>query len=228
MRDPAVLPCVEIEPAGPARFSVIWLHGLGADGHDFEPIVPELGLEDAAVRFVFPHAPAIPVTINGGMVMPAWYDITNLDLARRHDEAGIRRSAAALERLVEREHARGVPSGRIVLAGFSQGGAVALHAALRHPEPLLGIVALSTYLVLAETLEAERSQANLRTPIFQAHGTFDPMVQVERGRSSYERLAALGYDVVWHDYPMQHQVCWEEIRDLSAWLCARFETAGPA
>jgi phospholipase/carboxylesterase len=221
-----LLPCVEIEPAGAARASVIWLHGLGADGHDFEPIVPELGLgADLGVRFVFPHAPAIPVTINGGMVMPAWYDITELDLGRRHDERGILRSAEAVERLIERERERGVPAGRTVLAGFSQGGAVALHVALRHPERLLGAVALSTYVVLAERLEAERSPANRGLPVFQAHGLFDPMVSIERGAAARDRLLELGHPVEWHAYPMQHQVSWEEIRDLSAWLRARLEAA---
>jgi phospholipase/carboxylesterase len=219
------LPAVELEPASPARFAVIWLHGLGADGHDFPPIVPELGLDPGlAIRWVFPHAPAIPVTINGGLVMPAWYDIRALDLERRHDEEGIRRSAAQVVALVEREVERGVPSERIVLAGFSQGGAIATHVALRHPEPLAGLVGLSTYLVLADELERERSAANQRIPIFQAHGTLDPMVVYERGRSSRDRLRALGYEVEWHEFPMEHQVCLEEIEALGRWLARRFET----
>ncbi len=162
---------------------MIWLHGLGADGHDFEPIVPHLGIPaEAGVRFVFPHAPAIPVTLNMGMVMPAWYDITELDLKKRHDEAGIRLAASRVEALIARERESGIPSEKIVLAGFSQGGAIAIHTALRHAEPLAGLLALSSYLVLPEALEAERSEANLRLPIFQGHGTLDPMVPVERGR----------------------------------------------
>ncbi len=215
----ALLPAVEIDPDRTARHAVIWLHGLGADGHDFPPIVPELGLDpELAIRWVFPHAPAIPVTINGGMVMPAWFDIQNLDFHQRHDEAGIRRSAAQLTRLVERENEQGVPCERIVLAGFSQGGAIALHTALRHPERLAGVVALSTYLPLHERLASERSQVNLDLPIFQAHGTLDPMVPHDRGAVSRDRLVALGYPVEWHEYPMAHQVCLEELVDLGAWL----------
>jgi phospholipase/carboxylesterase len=222
---PDVLPAVEIEPDVPARHAVIWLHGLGADGHDFPPIVPELGLEGAlAIRWVFPHAPAIPVTINGGMVMPAWYDIRTLDFHQRHDEQGIRRSAAHLTRLIERENERGVPCERILLAGFSQGGAIAIHTALRHPEPLAGVIGLSTYLVLHDKLEAERSDANRTLPVFMAHGTLDPMVAHDRGEASRERLRALGYSVEWHEYPMMHQVCLEEIRDLGGWITQRLGT----
>ncbi len=224
-----LLPAVELEPscgAESARHSVLWLHGLGADGHDFEPIVPELGIPDeAAVRFVFPHAPSQPVSINMGMVMPAWYDIVSVDLGRKHDEAGIERSALALRALIRRENERGVPSERIILAGFSQGGAIALHTGLRFEEPLLGIVALSTYLVCEERLAEERSAANAGVPIFQAHGTLDPMVVPERGVAARERLRALGYGVDWHEYPMQHQVCVEEIQELSKWFRARFEAA---
>lgn len=219
-----LLPAVELEPDGPARHAVIWLHGLGADGHDFPPIVPELRLAPAfAIRWVFPHAPSIPVTINGGMVMPAWYDIRSPDLGQRPDERGIRLSAARVVRLIERENERGVPSERIVLAGFSQGGAIAAHVALRHEVRLAGLVALSTYLVLPETLEAERCEVNHELPVFQAHGTFDPMVTLARGVGSHERLRALGYEVEWHEYPMEHQVSTPEIRDLGAWLARRFE-----
>jgi phospholipase/carboxylesterase len=226
---PAVLPAVELEPDHPARHAVIWLHGLGADGHDFPPIVPELGLDPAlAIRWVFPHAPAIPVTINGGMVMPAWYDIRTLDLHQRHDEAGIRASAEHLTRLIERENERGVPCERILLAGFSQGGAIALHTALRHPERLAGLIGLSTYLVLHEQLEAERSEANRATPIFMAHGTLDPMVAHDRGQASCARLRALDYTVEWHEYPMMHQVCLEEMRDLGAWIKQRLDGAPSA
>ncbi len=218
------LPAVELQPAGPATHAVIWLHGLGADGHDFPPIVPELRLDPAlAVRWVFPHAPAIPVTINGGMVMPAWYDIASADFHRRHDEHGIRRSSAHLTRLIERENERGIPSERIGLAGFSPGGAIAAHVALRHPERLAGLVCLSTYLVLGETLEAERSAASRELPIFQAHGSLDPMIALERGTAARERLRALGYTVEWHEYPMAHQVCLEEIQDLGRWLARRLE-----
>jgi len=217
-----LLDAVEIEPEKPAAHAVLWLHGLGADGHDFEPIVPLLQLDPALqVRFVFPHAPSIPVTINGGMVMPAWYDIREVDLNRRHDEAGIRESAGKVTALIQREEERGIPSDRLVLAGFSQGGAVALHVALRHPEPLAGILALSSYLVLEDTLEAEMHPANCRTPLFQAHGTFDPTVPLERGLRARDRLRELGYPVEWEEYPMMHEVCPEEIMRVGAWLSTR-------
>ena len=218
MNAPNLLPCVEIEPPREARAAVIWLHGLGADGHDFEPIVPELGLGDLDIRFVFPHAPSIPVTLNGGFVMPAWYDIEEMDLRRRHDEQGIRCSSAAVEALIARERERGIPASRLLLAGFSQGGAIALFTALRHEETLAGVIALSTYLVCEESLPTERTAANQRTPVFQAHGTLDPMVPCDRGRAARDRLQALGYDIVWHEYPMQHQVCLEEIHDLGQWM----------
>lgn len=214
-----LLPCVEVETGDEARAAVIWLHGLGADGYDFQPIVPELGLDPRlGIRFVFPHAPEIPVTINGGFVMRAWYDITEMDLERRHDEAGIRASADHLTRLIERENANGIPCERIVLAGFSQGGAIALHTGLRHPEKLAGLLALSTYLVLPDELEEERSDANAATPIFQAHGTLDPMVPCQRGMDARDRLKGMGYSVDWHEYPMMHQVCIEEIVAVGAWL----------
>jgi phospholipase/carboxylesterase len=219
-----VLPAVEIEPDRPARHAVIWLHGLGADGHDFPPIVPELQLDPAlAIRWVFPHAPSIPVTINGGMVMPAWYDINTLDLHQRHDEDGIRTSAERLTRLIERENERGVPTERVLLAGFSQGGAIALHTALRYPDRLAGVIGLSTYLVLRDELEAERSAANDGIPVFMAHGTLDPMVAHDRGQASCARLQELGYAVEWHEYPMMHQVCLEEIRDLGAWIAQHLD-----
>ncbi len=222
MNEP-LLPCVEIEPTeGPAAASVVWLHGLGADGHDFEAVVPELGLDPSLrVRFVFPHAPSIPVTLNGGMVMPAWYDITEVDLRRHHDESGIRRSASRIAALLRREQGRGVPSTRTVLAGFSQGGAIALFQGLRHPEPLAGIIALSTYLVGADTLDAERSEANRRTPVLMAHGSLDPMVPVQRGEEARDRLLASGQAVQWRTWPMQHQVCLEEIQWIGAFLNER-------
>jgi phospholipase/carboxylesterase len=218
----ALLNCVEIEPSGTHRASVLWLHGLGADGHDFEPIVPELGLDEAlGIRFVFPHAPRIPVTLNGGFVMPAWYDIEEMDLKRRHDEAGIRASAAQIEALIAREKAKGIPAEKILLAGFSQGGAIAVFTGLRHAERLAGIVALSTYLVCEEKLDEERSEVNAGLPVFQAHGTLDPMVPHERGSALRERLEALGYPVQWHEYPMQHQVCLEEIQAIGRFLSER-------
>ena len=213
------MPCAEIEPHGRARASVVWLHGLGADGHDFVPIVPELGLpQQLGVRFVFPHAPSIPVGINGGMSMPAWYDIAEVDLRRRHDEVGIRRSAARIEALLARERERGIPSERIVLAGFSQGGALALFTGLRHAERLGGIVALSTYLVGEESLDAERSAANQATPILQAHGSHDGMVVLARGIAARDALQRRGYAVDYREYPMQHEVCLPEIVAVGAFL----------
>ncbi|HKR77934.1 MAG TPA: alpha/beta hydrolase fold domain-containing protein [Rhodanobacter sp.] len=217
-----ILPAVEHETASSPRYSIIWLHGLGADGHDFAPIVPELVAVDwPALRFVFPHAPVRPVTVNGGMPMRAWYDIHGFDLVARQDEAGIRASIAATETLIDRERERGVPDGRIFLAGFSQGGAIALAAGLRHAERLAGIVALSTYLPIADTLATERSAANADVPIFQAHGSFDPVVIPPRGSDSRDLLRSLGYRVDWHSYPMAHAVCAEEIADLRTWLGTR-------
>lgn len=214
-----LLECVEREPAAPARSSVIWLHGLGADGHDFESVVPELGLSDElAVRFVFPHAPQRPVTINGGMVMRAWYDILGFDSRRDEDIEGLRTSEAQVRALVEREVSRGVDEERIVLAGFSQGGAIALQAGVRHPRRLAGIMALSTYLTLPEKLESEMSSANGDCPIFMAHGIHDPVVPFEGGRLSREALEARGYEIEWREYPMPHSVCIEEIADISSWL----------
>ncbi|HUH31990.1 MAG TPA: dienelactone hydrolase family protein [Rhodanobacter sp.] len=216
------LPSVEHETAANPRHSVIWLHGLGADGNDFAPIVPQL-VDPAwpALRFVFPHAPVRPVTINGGMPMRAWYDIAAADLVARQDEAGIRASTAEVAALIAREHARGVPSEHIVLAGFSQGGAIALAAGLRHAQPLAGIVALSTYVPMHSTLAAERHPANAATAIFWGHGSADPVVPMPRGAESRDLLLALGYTVDWHSYPMAHAVCAEEIADLRAWLDLR-------
>ena len=201
---------------------MIWLHGLGADGNDFAPIVPQL-VDPAwpALRFVFPHAAVRPVTINGGMPMRAWYDIAAVDLVTRQDEAGIRASVAEVEALIGREHARGVSSEHIVLAGFSQGGAIALAAGLRHAQTLAGIIALSTYVPLHPTLAAERHTANAATPIFWGHGSADPVVAVQRGIDSRDLLRSLGYTVDWHTYPMAHAVCAEEIADLRSWLGPR-------
>jgi phospholipase/carboxylesterase len=216
---PSLLDAVEIETGPSAGAAVIWMHGLGADGHDFEPIVPELELPDGlAVRFVFPHAPLRPVTINGGVVMRAWYDVAGIGGVRREDEQGVRASQRDIEALIEREKTRGLGADRIVLAGFSQGGAMALQTGLRHPERLGGLVVLSSFLPLAHALPAEAGPASRDVPIFMAHGTHDPMIPLDRGRESRDRLLALGYRVEWHEYPMPHSVCAEEIADLSAWL----------
>jgi phospholipase/carboxylesterase len=218
---------VEIETGSEPAGSVIWLHGLGADGHDFGPIVPELGLDDElSLRFVFPHAPVRPVTINGGVSMRAWYDITTLDRDGPQDEAGIRESSAMLEGLIVREQERGVPGDRIVLAGFSQGGAIAAHAALRCRNRLAGLMALSTYLPLRDSLQREVFSANdvqpRDLPIFMAHGRFDPMLPMALGEHSRDLLTDAGYEVEWHDYPMAHAVCADEIDDISRWLKARY------
>ncbi len=214
-----LLPHVEINTGSNPDAAVIWLHGLGADGNDFAAIVPELDLTGCpAIRFVFPHAPSIPVTINGGYVMPAWYDIFAADLQRREDDAGIRRSALAIEALIARENQRGVDTRRIMLAGFSQGCAVALHTGLRHPQPLAGIIALSGYLPLADSLASEASAANRPTPIFMGHGSADPMVAIGRAEASRDALRALGYAVQWHSYPMQHSVHPRELQDIALFL----------
>ena len=215
------LSCVEIEPSVPARSAVIWLHGLGADGHDFEPIVPHLGVNDLGVRFVFPHAPKRAVTINMGTIMPAWYDIVSLDLRRDHDKVGIEDSATRVRALIARENERGIPTNRVVMAGFSQGGAIALHVGLRYPETLAGVMALSCYLVCEDSLERERTAANEGISIFQAHGALDPMVPVARGEATHRRLVEAGYDVEWKTYEMGHQVHPDEIRDIGEWLRSR-------
>ena len=216
---------IEVETAAQCDGSVIWLHGLGADGHDFEPIVPELRLGgEARLRFVFPHAPVRPVTINGGMAMRAWYDIFTLERSGPVDEAGIRQSGAMLEGLIERERKRGISSERIVVAGFSQGGAIAAHTALRYPDKLGGLMVLSTYLPLHSALENEvfdNPAAQPRDlPIFMAHGSLDPMLPMALGEASRAVLVEKGYSVEWHDYPMGHAVCAEEIEDIRRWLQA--------
>ncbi|MEM8711863.1 MAG: alpha/beta hydrolase-fold protein [Planctomycetota bacterium] len=219
-----LLDCVVLEPGRPADASVVWLHGLGASGHDFPPIVPELGLPDEhAVRFVFPHAPRIPVTVNGGMVMPAWYDILAMDFDRRVDEEGVRRSGDQAVALIQRERDSGVDPSRIVIAGFSQGGAIALHTGVRYPDRLAGVLALSTYLAADCDLEAERSEANQDVPILQCHGTQDPMVTMAMGEAARDRLRGLGYGVDWKTYPMQHQVCPQEIDAIGVWLRGALE-----
>lgn len=213
------LDCIELEPDSPAKASIIWLHGLGADGNDFVPIASELRLPDSlALRFVFPHAPQRPVTLNGGMRMRAWYDILGLDRNAREDAQGIRESQAQIEVLIRRENARGIPSERIVLAGFSQGGAITLQAGLRYPDKLAGLMVLSSYLTQRDSLATEASPANRSIPIFMAHGEFDYMLPLQLGSSSRDLLQQHGYAVDWHAYPMEHQVCLEEIRDISAWL----------
>jgi phospholipase/carboxylesterase len=216
-----VLETVEIETAPAPQAAVIWMHGLGADGHDFEPIVPELGLPASpAVRFVFPHAPMRPVTINAGWTMRAWYDVREEAGVRQEDPAGVRASQAAIEALIARERARGVAARRIALAGFSQGGAMALHTGLRHGERLAGIMALSCAIPLADLVAAEVSPANREVPIFMAHGAQDPLIPLARGARARDLLRQLGYQVDWREYQMPHAVCPEEIRDISAWLRA--------
>jgi phospholipase/carboxylesterase len=214
-----LLPCVELETGAHPDASVIWLHGLGADGNDFVPIVGEMKLPPTPpIRFVFPHAPVRPVTINNGYPMRAWYDIYAADLANRADVAGVLQSQGQVEALIAREKSRGVAAKRIVVAGFSQGGAIALHTGLRHAERLAGIVALSTYLPMTDRLPAEAAAANRDLPIFMAHGTQDPVVQTAWGEASGRALAAAGYPVEWHTYPMPHSVVWEEIVAIRAFL----------
>jgi phospholipase/carboxylesterase len=213
---------VVLEPASTADAAVIWLHGLGADGYDFVPIVDELRLPPTmAVRFIFPHARPRPVTINNGFVMRAWYDITGLGPDRKEDGDGIRESAGVVNDYIEQQNARGVATERIVIAGFSQGGAIALQAALRYPKRLGGVMALSTYLPLNDTVAAEAAPANKDVPILMCHGLRDPMVPATLGKASRDLLMGLGYKVEWQSYPMEHQVCMEEVLDISKWLQAR-------
>lgn len=214
-----MLECVEVTTGESPAGSVIWLHGLGADGYDFVPLVKELeSLRAPQLRYVFPHAPMIPVTINNGFVMRAWYDIRTADLGHREDEDGIRASQAAVEELIAREIGRGVARERIVLAGFSQGAAITLQTGLRRAEPLAGLIALSGYLPLAETLAAERHEASAKVPILMAHGRDDPVVPIARAFRSRDLLLSLGYAVDWHDYPMPHSVCAEEVEVIAKYL----------
>ncbi len=214
-----LLPRIELETGPNPRCAVVWLHGLGADGNDFAGLVPELDLRGCpSIRFVFPHAPTMPVTVNGGYVMPAWYDIYGPSLVGQQDAAGIQKSEQAIRALIEHEVQRGIPYERIVLAGFSQGCAMALHTGLRLPHALAGIVALSGYLPLADRFAAERHAANARTPVFMAHGTQDPVVVLQRGEDSNRALTALGYPVQWHTYPMEHSVHPREIADIARFL----------
>ena len=222
----SLLPYVEIESAPQPTAAVIWLHGLGADGHDFASLVPELDLSGCPpIRFIFPHAPSMPVTVNGGYVMPAWYDILGPNLISQQDAAGIQASERAIVALIAHEVARGIPAEHNVLAGFSQGCAMALHTGLRLPHRLAGIMALSGYLPLVDRLAAERHPANAQTPVFMAHGTQDPVVVLARGEASRDALATLGQPVQWHSYPMPHSLHPREIADISAFLA---QVLGPA
>lgn len=224
-----LLPRIELESAPNPSAAVIWLHGLGADGNDFAALVPELDLEGCPpIRFVFPHAPSMAVTLNGGYVMPAWYDILGANLVDRQDATGIQKSEQAVKALIENEVARGIAYDRIVLAGFSQGCAMALHTGLRLPHRLAGIIALSGYLPLADRFANERMQANAHTPVFMAHGTQDPVVVLARGENSRDALTAMGHPVQWHTYPMQHSVHPREVADISAFLRQVLGDAAPA
>jgi phospholipase/carboxylesterase len=214
----APLQAIEIETRPSPTHSVIWLHGLGADGNDFVPIADELDLPPTGIRFIFPHAPTRPVTINGGYVMRAWYDILGNNIGRREDAAGIRESQTAIEALIRREAARGIPPAKVVLAGFSQGGAVTLQTGLRQAEALAGLMVLSSYLPLADTLVAERAIASSNVPVFMAHGSQDSVLPISMGSNSRDMLTGMGYAVDWHEYPMAHSVCPQEIGDISVWL----------
>ncbi len=221
-----MLQTVETETRAKPAWTILWLHGLGADGNDFAPIVPELVRPEwPALRFVFPHAKVRPVTINGGVPMRAWYDIVSQQIDQRADEAGVRESMAEVDALIARERDRGVPPQRLVLVGFSQGGAIALAAGLRREAGLAGIVGLSTYLPMAPKTATEITAAGKRTPVFMGHGAQDPVVGIGLGQRSRELIEQLGVPVAWHSYPMQHSVCAEEIRDLGDWLSLRFQGA---
>ncbi|NVJ65217.1 MAG: dienelactone hydrolase family protein [Gammaproteobacteria bacterium] len=219
MSDSNLLPSVIIEPKGQHKATVIWLHGLGADGHDFEPIVTEFRLSDElGVKFIFPHAPIIPVTINNGYPMRAWYDIRNADLSQREDQKGVRQSADFIMEILQAELDKGIAAEKIILAGFSQGGAVTLHLATRLPFKIGGVIALSTYLTMAENLAEEKNSANLATPFFMAHGSQDPVVPMQRAQFSAKTLTENGYQVLWQDYPMPHAVCPPEIQAISQYI----------
>ena len=215
-----MLPCVITNPVqGEAQASIIWMHGLGADGHDFASLVPVLGLDQ--VRFIFPHAPFRPISINGGQSSRGWYDIYSLERMSQEDRAGVEASMASISDLIARELASGIPSDRIVLAGFSQGGAMALYTGLTYDKPLAGILALSCYLPLAAQCVQHATPSNKSTPIFQAHGDFDPVLPLALGRSSYDLLSKLQYPISWHHYPMAHAVCDDEVADIRQWLQER-------
>jgi phospholipase/carboxylesterase len=211
------LPCIEVEPQNPTDAAVIWLHGLGADGHDFEPIVPELKLPDnAAIRFIFPHAPSMPVTINNGMVMPAWYDILDMSIDKKVDEKQLLASSQAITALIDKEISRGIDSTRILIAGFSQGGAVGYQTALTYTKPLAGLIAMSTYFATGASIVP--SIENKSLPIQIYHGRMDPVVPEPLGKIAYEALKLLGYSVNYETYAMQHSVCAEEVNDISSWI----------
>ena len=214
-----MLDCITLEPPSPATACVIWMHGLGADANDFVPLIPELGLPRShGVRFAFPNAPTMPVTINGGYVMRAWYDISSAEIDKRTDEGGVRRSQAAIVELIADQRAKGIAADRIVLAGFSQGGVIALQTSLRYPEKLAGVVALSTYLARVNTLGAEATSANRDIPIFMVHGAMDPVIPLSLAKLSKAHLETHGYKIEWHEYGMPHSVCAEEVEDLSVFL----------
>ena len=214
-----LLETIELDSAPNPSVSIIWMHGLGADGNDFVPLIKELDLRGCpGIRFIFPSAGTMPVTINNGYVMRAWYDILVSDLVRREDESGLRASQQQIEALIAREKARGIPANRIILAGFSQGCAMALQTGLRHAEPLAGLMCLSGYLPLADKTASERAPASVQTPVFMAHGTADPVVSIDRAQQSRDLLTGMGYKVEWHEYRMQHSLCQEEIDDIGAWL----------
>jgi phospholipase/carboxylesterase len=216
---------IELNTGADPKGTVIWLHGLGADCWDFVPVVKELGLPpDLPLRFIFPQAPSRPITINNGQVMPGWYDISMAELQRKPDEAGVRLSQAAIEQLIAREIGRGIAADKIVLAGFSQGGAIALQTGLRYRDALGGIMALSTYLTLDDSLATEATIANANIPILMAHGTQDPVIPLTLAQSSRAKMAARGYKIEWREYPMPHSVCMEEIEDIGAWIQARFKS----
>jgi len=213
----SLLPCIEVEPSSPANATVIWLHGLGADGHDFEPIVPELNLPaDLPIRFIFPHAPSIPVTINNGYVMPAWYDVLEMSIEREVDEVQLKASASAITAFIDREISRGIDSRRIIIAGFSQGGAVAYQTALTYPKPLAGLLGLSTYFATKDTIAP--SPENKAIPIQIYHGSKDNVVPEILGQQSYEKFQSMGYAVKYATYPIEHSVCLEEIDEISQWF----------
>jgi phospholipase/carboxylesterase len=210
---------IQIETNDHPDIAIIWMHGLGADGNDFVPMVRELDLAGLpGIRFIFPHAKTMPVTVNNGYVMRAWYDITGAELTRREDEGGLRASQQDIEAFIEREKARGIPASRIVLAGFSQGCAMAIQTGLRHPEPLAGLLCLSGYVPLSAKLATERTEASKSTPIFMAHGRYDNVVPFNRAEASRDLLVSLGYQLEWHEYAMQHSLCLEEVEHISAWL----------
>ena len=210
---------IEIDSAPNPTAAIIWMHGLGADGNDFVPMVRELDLSHCpAIRFIFPHAQTMPVTINGGYVMRSWYDIVGTDIVKREDEAGLRKSQLQVEALIAREKARGIAASNIVLAGFSQGCAMTLQTGLRHPETLAGLLCLSGYVPLAQSVALERDPASAGTPIFMAHGSDDPVIPLQRAEQSRDLLMVLGHDIEWHEYPMQHSLCQEEIADIGLWL----------